>query len=178
VLWTHLGRSTATRLVAESQPRDRGCHSGSPAQMQLGTTCEAPRAPDRYHPSDHVWRPPAGPPPSAGLARALYGPLSRPRVTAIRDVGSFDGSSLRVREAVCSGAFAGPCVFAWGPLMASGRHSVTEASFMTPEGRPVVSELHGLHQGVPESLAGAAEEPYLPVIGHLPASAPWDERRI
>jgi len=112
-------------------------------------------------------------------------------VTTIREVGSLDGSSLRVREAVRSGALAGPRVFACGPVLDGDPPSFPRARVVhtAEEGRRVVDELattgvdcikvyRNLSQAALAGVSEEAQRQHLPVIGHLPASAPWHETRI
>lgn len=102
-------------------------------------------------------------------------------VTTVRECGSIDGTILRTRHRTANGAFAGPRIFACGPILDGdppfwpGARVVHDAH----EGHEAVEDL--ARAGVDcikvyENLSGdalaaaraAAAEHRLPVIGHVP----------
>lgn len=128
----------------------------------------------------HVHHPPA----TAAGDLALFGLLFLSHgVTAVRDTGSFDGAILSARDAVRRGEWAGPRIFACGPILDGdppywpGSRVVRDAA----EARRVVAEL--ARKGVDcikvyerlsaEALAAIVAEAHgrgLPVVGHVPRS--------
>jgi imidazolonepropionase-like amidohydrolase len=109
-------------------------------------------------------------------------------VTTVRDMGSFDGSSLVYRERVRRGEFAGPRIFACGPIV-DGDPPLWPNSKIArnpEEGRAVVEELaatrvdcikvyNGLGAETLAAIRAAAHERGLPVVGHVPLRVPYEQ---
>jgi hypothetical protein len=112
-------------------------------------------------------------------------------VTAVRDTGNFDGTILKTRNAIAKGQFAGPRIFACGPIFDGdppfwpGSHVVHNAE----EARRGVDEV--AETGVDcikaysfltaDALAGLREgaaKHGLPIIGHVPLAVPFEDAHL
>ncbi len=109
-------------------------------------------------------------------------------VTAVRDAGSLDGSSLEYRERVRRGDFAGPRIYACGPFVDGDppQWPSSKVARTPDEGRAVVDELAAL--GVDcikaynrldaptlAAIREAAHAKGLQVIGHVPSRIPYEQ---
>ncbi|MCG8590177.1 MAG: amidohydrolase family protein [Proteobacteria bacterium] len=150
---------------------------GAPARFALPALVDA-----------HVHLPPWWMPRQRDLFLALF--LAH-GVTTVRDVGSLDGRSLELRAAVAAGTVAGPRIRACGPILDGDPPVLPVAEVVRDEreARQAVAELarrgvdcvktyrHLSHAAL-AGVASAAAEHGLPVVGHLPLAAAWDETRI
>jgi hypothetical protein len=136
----------------------------------------------------HVHHPPGRLPTDVKLFDLLH--LAH-GVTAVRDCGSIDGSILEIRSQIAAGEFAGPRIFACGPIIDGdppfwpGSRIARSAS----EAKRIVEQIaaSGVHcvkaysRLTPDALAGlraAATRHRLPLIGHVPISAPFETAHL
>lgn len=123
-------------------------------------------------------------------------------VTSVRDCGSFDGSVLATRAAVAAGAFAGPRIFACGPLIdgdppfwpgaeiahdaAEGerivdRVAITGEHVVDGVAVPGVDCIKAYSHLSADALRGvrdAAHRHHLTLVGHVPVSVPLEDAHI
>jgi imidazolonepropionase-like amidohydrolase len=112
-------------------------------------------------------------------------------VTTTRDCGSIDGTILEIRAEVAGGAFAGPRIFACGPLIdgdpafwpgaavardaAEGERIVDRVAATGVDCVKVYSNLS------PDALRGvraAASRHHLMLVGHVPLAVPLEEAHL
>lgn len=136
----------------------------------------------------HVHQPPAQAVADTHLFALLY--LSH-GVTSVRDAGNFDGSVLETREQIERGDFAGPRVYACGPII-DGDPPVWPGSVVArdaQEGERAVDEIAatGVHciksyQNLSaRALAGvrsAATRHGLPLVGHVPSEVALERAQL
>jgi imidazolonepropionase-like amidohydrolase len=135
----------------------------------------------------HVHHPPALLPGETELVDTLF---LRHGVTAVRDVGSIDGSIFRTRQRVDTGRAPGPRIFACGEIL-DGVEMLPPAWLVEEpeEGRRAVAELAGqgadcikvLNYLDPTSLAAIRDEASrhgLPVIGHVPLDLSLEQAQL
>jgi cytosine/adenosine deaminase-related metal-dependent hydrolase len=108
-------------------------------------------------------------------------------VTTVRETGDADGTTWRGRERIQAGKVPGPRIYASGPVL-DGHPPFLPTSWTVRnevQARAAVAKLaaHGAdlikihHKLSPEALDGirqAAAEQGLPVVGHVPASVPFE----
>lgn len=133
-------------------------------------------------------------PPETGLRQTeLFAFLHlRHGVTSVRDAGDPDGTATApARDGVREGRFPGPRVFACGPLV-DGPGAVWSNSVVLrepAEAEPAVARLaeagfdcvkvyDSLGADVLAAVREAARRHGLPVIGHVPRAAPFEEARL
>jgi imidazolonepropionase-like amidohydrolase len=124
----------------------------------------------------------------------LYGLLFLAHgVTAVRDAGSIDRSTLALRRRSRAGDFVGPRVFACGPFLDGDPPAFAltrpERVAAPPRARAVVDELaeagvdcikvySQLSAEALEAVRAAAGRHGLPVIGHVPTGIPFEQARL
>jgi len=136
----------------------------------------------------HVHHPPAAAELDIRLFELLY--LAH-GVTAVRDTGNFDGSILRTRDQILHGDFAGPRIFACGPIIDGDPpiwpgsvvvHNYTEAvravDKIAAEGMNCVKAYTNLTPDALVGLRDAARSHRLPLIGHVPWRVPLQDAHI
>jgi hypothetical protein len=137
----------------------------------------------------HVHHPPARMDPGAlrqvELLYLDYG------VTSVRDAGSFDGSILPTRQQILRGEFAGPRIFACGPIFDGDPpvwpgskvvHNASEAERgvdeVAAQGVHCIKAYERLTPDALEGLRRAAARHHLPLIGHVPRSVPFEQAHL
>jgi hypothetical protein len=136
----------------------------------------------------HVHHPPAVAELDTKLFELLY--LAH-GVTAVRDTGNFDGSILHTRDQILRGDFAGPRIFACGPLIDGDPpvwpgsvvvHNYAEAvravDKIAAEGMNCVKAYTNLAPDALGGLRDAARSHRLPLIGHVPWRVPLQDAHI
>jgi len=109
-------------------------------------------------------------------------------VTTVRETGSIDGSIFGVREAIRSGDFPGPRLFACGamldghpPSFPSNRVVTTPAEAeaaveeQAAQGADCIKAYNMLRPEVLSAIRDAAARAGLPLIGHAPHAVPFEE---
>jgi len=112
-------------------------------------------------------------------------------VTAVRDMGNFDGTILDSRERIRRGAAAGPRIFACGPILdgappfwpgsrvvrsaAEARRAVRE---LVRAGVDCIKVYERLSPDALRAIHDAAAAAGLPVVGHVPHSVGFREARL
>ena len=120
-----------------------------------------------------------------GLLHLLHG------VTTVRDCGSIDGSVLKTRARVAAGEFAGPRIFACGPLIdgsppawpgaesaedgAEGARIATEAA---AAGVDCIKAYSNLSAEALRGIRVAATRNRLTLVGHVPTAVPFEEAHL
>lgn len=112
-------------------------------------------------------------------------------VTSVRDCGSFDGSVLETRAAVAAGAFAGPRIFACGPLIdgdppfwpgAEIAHDAAEGERIVDRvaatGVDCIKAYSHLSADALRGVRDAAHRHHLTLVGHVPVSVPLEAAHI
>jgi len=112
-------------------------------------------------------------------------------VTSIRETGSVDGSIFVVREAIRSGEYPGPRIFACGVMLDGERPSFpsnrvvatameAEAAVedMARQGADCIKAYNMLEPEALEGITRTAARFGLPVIGHAPHSVSFEESGI
>lgn len=112
-------------------------------------------------------------------------------VTTVRDTGDFGNSILRTRAQILEGEFAGPRIFACGPLIdgdppvwaaAKVVHNAAEAERAVDELAATGVHCIKAYQNLtPEALRGlrdAATRHHLPLLGHVPFAVPFDQAHL
>lgn len=135
----------------------------------------------------HVHHPPV----LAWGERELFALLFlRHGVTSVRDVGSFGGGMLEQRRRVRDGEFAGPRLYACGPIVDGdppgwpGARVVRDpaearevVSALAEEGSDCVKVYNNLSFPAFAALRVEAERRGLPIVAHLPDEVPLDALR-
>ena len=112
-------------------------------------------------------------------------------VTTVRDCGSIDGSILDIRAQVAAGEFAGPRIFACGPLIdgdppfwpgAKVAHNTSEGQRVVDEaaasGVNCIKAYSNLSSDALRGVRAAAIRHHLTLVGHVPIAVPFEEARL
>jgi imidazolonepropionase-like amidohydrolase len=112
-------------------------------------------------------------------------------VTSIREMGSIDRGAFELRESIRRGERAGPRVFACGEILdgepptwpfarvvRTEKEAKQAVADLADSGADCIKVYAEVTPNVLSSLRAAASSLGLPLVGHLPRSAPWVETRI
>jgi hypothetical protein len=112
-------------------------------------------------------------------------------VTTVRDTGSIDDSTLKTRQQIADGEFAGPRLFACGPIIdgdppawpgAKIAHNAAEASEIVDEIAASGADCIKVYSNLSlDGLKGARSEAtrhHLTLVGHTPFAVPFEEAHL
>lgn len=136
----------------------------------------------------HVHHPPA----RAVADTQLFGLLYLAHgVTTVRDTGNIDGSILATREQILNGQYAGPRIFACGPILDGDPavwpgskvvHTAEEAERAVDEiaatGVHCIKAYQNLTADALRGRRAAATRHHVPLIGHVPFAVPLEEAHL
>ena len=112
-------------------------------------------------------------------------------VTTVRDTGSIDGSTFKTRKQIADGDFAGPRLFACGPIIdgdppawpgARVVHNAAEAEAAVDEiaanGADCIKVYSNLSSDALRGARAGATKHHLTLVGHVPFAVPMEEAHI
>lgn len=112
-------------------------------------------------------------------------------VTTVRDTGNFDGSVLKTRQQILDGQFAGPRIFACGPIIDGDPpvwpgsrvvHTPAEAERAVDEiaatGVHCIKSYQNLGAEALRGVRAAASRHHLPLVGHVPFAVGLEEAHL
>lgn len=112
-------------------------------------------------------------------------------VTTVRDCASIDGSILQVRSQIAAGEFAGPRIFACGPLVdgdppfwpgAKVAHNASEAERLVDaivaSGVDCIKAYSNLSPDALRGMRTAASRHHRTLVGHVPIAVPFEEAHL